>query len=125
MTDIEDDTALLGRQSRRQQAAVLNDIGKIAGQVRRARIGMGQNISGPHQIENLRHQGTGLDAADVNHNSTARSRLFAGRDCPLQRLDAVLGDHVLRHAYLSADHDVAILGDGFRCRAHVRHVNVR
>ena len=125
VADIEDDAALLGRQRRRQQPAVLDDIGEIAGQVRRARIGMGQDIAGPQQIENLGHQGAGLDAADMNHDAATRSGLLAGRDRPLQRLDAVLGDHVLRHAHLRADRDVGILGDGLRGRVHIRDVDVR
>jgi hypothetical protein len=124
MADIEDDASLFGRQRRRQQAPVLDDIGEIAGYVRRARIGVRQDVAGPHQIEDLGHQGTGLDATDVHHHTASGSGLFASSDRPLQRLDAVLGDHVLRHAHLGAERDVAILGDGLGRRVHVGDVDV-
>jgi hypothetical protein len=55
MADIEDDATLFGRQRRRQQAAVLDEVGEIAGQVRRTRIGVGQDIAGPQQIEDPGH----------------------------------------------------------------------
>jgi choline dehydrogenase-like flavoprotein len=53
---------------------------------------------------------------DISPNRRARHGLpDQRRDRPLQWFDAVLGDHVLRHAYFRADHNVGIFGDGFRC----------
>src|SRR5215471_3603946 len=75
------------------------------------RIGVSQDIAGPHQIEDLRHQGSGFDTSDVHHDAAPRSGLLAGRDRPFQWLDAVLRDHILGHAYLCADRDVGILGN--------------
>jgi hypothetical protein len=46
------------------------------------------------------------------------------RDRPLQRLNAVLGDHGLRHAHLRADRDVGVLGDVLGGRIHVGDVDV-
>src|SRR5262249_51502507 len=92
--------------------------------VGRAGEALGKNSPGPIHIENRRHRARGPAAADVTHAAAARPRLFTSRDRPLQRLDAVLGNHVLRHPYLRADHDVGILGDGFRCCAYIRDVDV-
>jgi hypothetical protein len=63
--DIEDDAALFGRQRRRQQATVLDDVGEIARQVWRTRLGVGQDIARAQQIEDLGHQGPGLHTANV------------------------------------------------------------
>ncbi len=53
MADIEQHAALLGRERRRQQLAVLHDVGEGAGHVRRAGIGVGQDIARPQQIEDV------------------------------------------------------------------------
>ena len=49
----------------------------------------------------------------IKHVAPA-SPLLAGRERPLQRLNAVLGDHILRHAHLGADDDV-----GDPCAGHL------
>ena len=77
VADIKDDAALFGGQRRRQQPAVLDDVGEIARQVRRTRIGVGQDVARPQQIEDLGHQRAGLDAADVHHNAAPGSGLLA------------------------------------------------
>jgi hypothetical protein len=98
VADIKDDAALFGGQRRRQQPPILDDVGEIARQVRRTRIGVGQDVAGPQQIEDLGHQGAGLDPADMHHHAAPGSGLLAGGDRPLQRLDAVFGDDVFRHS---------------------------
>ena len=51
----------------------------------------------------------------------ARSQARIAR---LQRLEAVLGDHVLGHAHLDADHHVGVLGDGPGAGVDLRVVDV-
>jgi hypothetical protein len=65
MSDIEDNAALFRRERGRQQFSLLHDIGEGTGDVRRTRIGVGQDIAGPQQVENLRHELRSLDAADM------------------------------------------------------------
>ena len=45
-------------------------------------------------------------------------------DGALERLGAVLGDDVLRHAHLDADRDVGVLGDRLGAGVHLREVDV-
>ena len=56
MADVENHAALLGGERRRQQLAVLHDVGELAGDVGRAGIGMRQHVARPQQVEDLRHQ---------------------------------------------------------------------
>jgi hypothetical protein len=49
----------------------------------------------------------------VAHHLAAGAGDLARLDGALQRLQAVLGDHVLAHAHLDADGDVGVLGQGF------------
>ena len=79
---------------------------------------------GAQQIEDLRHQLARLDPADVAHHLGAGARLLAGQDRALERLEAVLGDHVLRHAHLDAEHHVGVLGDRPGGLVHPREVDV-
>ncbi len=95
VADVEHDAALLGGQRRRQQLAVLHDVGELAGDVGRARIAVGEDVAGAQQVEDLAHQLRRLDAADVAHDLGAGAGHLAGLDRALQRLEAVLGDHVL------------------------------
>ena len=81
MADIKDDAALFGGQRRRQHPTVLDDVCEIA--VRRTRIGVGQDVARPQQIEDLGHQRAGLDATDVHHDAAPGSGLLAGDDRPL------------------------------------------
>ena len=83
MADIKDDAALFGGQRRRQHPTVLDDVCEIARQVRRTRIGVGQDVARPQQIEDLGHQRAGLDATDVHHDAAPGSGLLAGGDRPL------------------------------------------
>ena len=120
MADVEHHAALLGGERRRQQLAVLHDVGEGAGDVRRAGIGVGQHVARPHQVEDLRHQLLGLDAADMHHHLGRPAAHLAGLDAALQRLQAVLGDHVLRHPHLDAEQEIRIFrqrhGAGFDLR---------
>src|ERR1700730_5373971 len=68
------------------------------------------------------HSGPRAPARDKH--AAPGSRLLAGRDRPLQRLNAVLGDHGLRHGHLRADRDVGVLGDVLGGRIHVGDVDV-
>ena len=88
------------------------------------RVGMGENIAGPQQVEDLRHQLARLHAADMTHHLGAAPGLFAGGDCALERLEPVLGDHVLRHPHLDAEHHVGVLGDGPRGLVDTREIDV-
>ena len=45
VADVEDHAALLGGERRRQQLAVLHDVGEGAGDVGRARIGVGEDVA--------------------------------------------------------------------------------
>ena len=51
-------------------------------------------------------------------------RLLAGQDRALERLEAVLGDHVLGHAHLHAEHHVGILGQRLGGGIHLREIDV-
>jgi len=124
MTDVKDDAALLCRQRRRQQFAVLHDIGEGTGDVWRARIGMGEDVAGPQQVEDLRHQRARLDSADVAHHLRSGAGPLARQDGALERLGAVLGDDVLGHAHLGAERDIGILADGFGARIHLCEIDV-
>jgi hypothetical protein len=108
---VEDDPALLGGARRRQQPAVLDDVGEGAGVIGQTGIRMRQDISGAQHVENVRHQLGRLDPADMAHHPSAATGLGCSLDRPPQRLDAVLGDDVFRHADLDPDGDVGILGD--------------
>ena len=57
-------------------------------------------------------------------HATPGSRLLAGRDRPLRRLNAVLGEHVLGHAHHRADCDVGVLADGLGGRIDVGDADV-
>ena len=124
MADVEDYAALLGGERRRQQLAVLHDVGEGTGDVRRAGIGMGQDVARPQQIENLGHQLWRLDAADMHHHLGRPAAHFAGLDAALERLDAVLEDHVLRHPDLDADQEVRVFGERHRAGFDLRVVDV-
>ena len=124
MADIEDHPALLGGERRRQQFAVLHDVGEAARDVRRAGIGMRQHVAGPQQIEYLRHQLLGLDAADMHHHLGRPAAHLAGLDPAFQRLEAVLVDHVLRHPHLDADQEVRIFGERHGAGFDLRIVDV-
>ena len=102
MTDVKDDAALLCRQRRRQQFAVLHDIGEGTGDVWRAR----------------------LDSADVADHLRSGAGPLARQDGALERLGAVLGDDVLGHAHLGAERDIGILADGFGARIHLCEIDV-
>ena len=124
MADIEHHAALLGGQRRRQQLAVLHDVGEGAGDVRRAGIGMGQHVARPQQVENLRHQFLGLDAADMHHHLGRPAAHLAGLDAALQRLEAVLGDDVLRHPHLDAEQEIRIFRQRHRAGLHLRIIDI-
>src|SRR5262245_25159048 len=49
VADVEDHAALLRGQRRRQQPAILHDIGKVAGEIGKTRIAMGENVTRPQQ----------------------------------------------------------------------------
>ena len=116
--------ALLGGERRRQQLAVLHDVGEDAGIVRRAGIGVGQHVARPQQIENLRHQFLGLDAADMHHHPGRPAAHLAGLDAALQRLEPVLEDDVLRHPHLDADQEVRIFGERHGAGFDLRIVDI-
>ncbi len=78
--------------------------------IRRSRIGMREDVAGAQQIEDVRHQLGRFDTANVAHDLRT-ARLLAGKDGAPQRLRAVLGNHVLGHAHLHAEHDVGVLCD--------------
>ena len=50
------DAALLGGKRRRQQLAVLHDVGELAGDVGRAGIAVGEHVAGAQDVEDLAHQ---------------------------------------------------------------------
>ena len=124
MADIEHHAALLGGQRRRQQFSILHDVGESSGNVRRAGIGMGEDIARPQQVENLRHQFPGLDAADMHHHLGRPAAHFAGLDGALQRLRTMLGDDVLRHPDLHAEQEIRIFGQRHRAGFHLRIIDV-
>ena len=68
VADVEVHAALLGFERRRQQLAVLHDVGELAGDVGRAGVAMRQDVARPQQVEDLRHELRRLDAADVAHD---------------------------------------------------------
>src|SRR5262249_7033619 len=106
VTDIEDDAPLLGGKRSWQQLSVLHNVGEFASDVREPRIGVRQHISRAQQVKDICHELGCFDPADVAHDPCATACLFAGLDGTFQGFGAVLGDHVLRHAYLNADGDV-------------------
>src|SRR2546423_1166221 len=62
--------------------------------------------------------------ADVAHHARAAAGDLASADGALQRLDARLIDHVLRHAHLYADRDISVLGDSLGALLGVREAKV-
>ena len=124
VADVEMDTTLFRFQRRRQQLAILNDVGELAGDVGRPGVAMREDVAGSQQVKDLRHELRRLDAADMAHDLRAGARHLAGLDRAFERLDAMLGDHVLRHAHLDAQRDVGVLRDGPRRRLDLREVDV-
>ena len=124
MADVEHHAALLGGERRRQQLAVLHDIGEGAADVRRAGIGVGQHVARPQQVEDLRHQFLGLDAADMHHHLRRPAGHLAGLDAALERLEPVLGDHVLRHPHLDPEQEVRVFRQRHRAGFDLRIVDV-
>jgi hypothetical protein len=82
--------AALRRERRRQQLAVLDDVGAIPGDVGRARIAVRQDVAGAKQVEDLRHQRPIGDTADVAHHLGRHAGHLARLDRALERLGAVL-----------------------------------
>ena len=124
VADVEDDAALLRLERGRQELAVLDDVGAIAGDVGRAGVAVREDVAGAKQVEHLRHQRAIGDAADVAHHLRRHPRHLARPDGALERLGAVPGDHVLAHPHLDAEHHVGVLGDGARRRFDLRVVDV-
>ncbi len=124
MPDVEHHAALLGGKRCRQQLAILHDVGEDAADVRRAGIGMGQYVAGPQQIENLRHQLPGLDAADMHHHLGRPAAHLAGFYRSLQRFEAMLGNDVLRHPDFDAEQEIRILGQRHGAGVDLRVVDV-
>jgi hypothetical protein len=60
---------------------------------------MGEDIAWAQQVEDVGHQLARLDAADMHHELAVRAGLLASHDGAPERLSAMLGDHVLRHAH--------------------------
>ena len=58
------------------------------------------------------------------HDLAAGPGPLARRDGPFQRLEAVLGDHVLGHAHFDTQHHVGILGDRLGGDVDLREVDV-
>src|SRR6516162_4849550 len=106
VTDIEDDAPLLGGKCSWQQLSVLHNVGELSSNVWEPCIAVRQYISRAQQVEDICHELRRFDPTDVAHDLCAAACLFAGLDGTFQGFCAVLGDHVLRHAYLNADGDV-------------------
>ncbi len=85
---------------------------------------MREDIAGAQRVENLRHELDRLHSADVAHHLGTGAGLFTCRNRPLQRLQSVLGDDVLRHADLDADHHVGIFRDRLCGGVYLREVDV-
>ena len=102
MADVEDHSALLRSERRRRQSAVLHDIGEVTGEVGEPRIAMGENVAWPQQIKDLRHQRPCFHSTNVAHHLGAGTRILARANRTFERLQPILGDHILRHAHLRA-----------------------
>ena len=85
---------------------------------------MGQYVAGPHQIENLRHQFAGLNTADMNHHPGGPAAHLASLDPTLQRLQAMLKDHILRHPHFDADQEIRIFRQRHGAGLHLRVIDV-
>jgi hypothetical protein len=60
----------------------------------------------------------------VAHHLGAGAGLFARADGTLERLQPVLGNYILRHAHLRAQHHIAVLRNGARRAVGLRKINV-
>ena len=76
------------------------------------------------RIQDLGHQLAALHAADVAHHLAARAGRLAGEDRALERLQAMLVDHVLGHAHLDAEHHVGVFRHRFRGNLGIRIADV-
>ena len=85
---------------------------------------MGQDIAGPQQVDDLRHQFGRLHAADMAHDLRAGRGPFARCDCALERLGAVFGNDVLGHADFGAKHDIRVLADRSGAGVHLRKIDI-
>ena len=65
-----------------------------------------------------------LDAADMHHHLGRPAAHLAGLDAALERLEAVLEDHVLRHPHLDADQEVRVFRQRHRAGFDLRIVDV-
>ena len=71
VADVEDDAALLRGERRRQQLAVLHDVGEVAGDVRRAGVAVGEDVAGAQQVEDLATSARGVSTPPMWHITLA------------------------------------------------------
>ena len=80
MADVKNDAAPLCGERRGQQLAVLHDVCRVAGDVRRARITMRQDVAGAQEVEDLRHERPIGHTADVAHHLRRNAGALARRN---------------------------------------------
>jgi hypothetical protein len=73
VADVEHHAALLGRQRRGQQLAVLDDVGELAADVGRAGVGMGQHVAGT-QVSRIWLISSGVSTPPMWHITLPRCR---------------------------------------------------
>src|SRR5262245_18888305 len=85
---------------------------------------MREDVARPQQVEDLRHQLTGLDTANVAYDLRWRSGLLAREDRALERLGPVFCNDILRHANFGAECNIRILTDRLGAGVHLREIVV-
>ena len=125
MADVEDHAALLGGERRRQQLAVLHDVGEDARHVRRSRNRQWVSTSPGRSRSRI------CDISSLVSTPPICTIILAGQPHISQawmprfeRLEAVLEDDVLRHPHLDADQEIRIFGQRHGAGFDLRVVDV-
>ena len=85
---------------------------------------MGEDVTRPQQVEDLRHQLADFDAANVTHDLRWRSGLLAREDRALGRFGPVFGNDILRHTNFDAECNIRVLTDRLGAGVHLREIDV-
>src|SRR5262249_20870372 len=114
--DVDDHTALLGRQRGRQEPPVLDRV--VPGPA----VRVGQDVAGAEQVEQVGQVARGRP--DVAHDAGAPAGHLRGPDRAAKGLEAVLSHDVVGDADLDAQDGVGVLGDDLGAPVDVRVVDV-